>query len=53
MKNKLNIPILTENNDDTYNFNYIDHYKLNSVKKFYRRCITHNRFGILLIRVIK
>jgi hypothetical protein len=58
MKNKFNIPVLTENDSYFYNLNYIDHFQFpefikfcmhTQFKKFYRRCINHNRFGILLI----
>lgn len=53
MKNKLNIPILTEKDDDYYNFNYIDHYKYNWIRKFYKRFINHNKFGLVLIKTKK
>lgn len=53
MKNKFNIPILTESEDDRYYLNYIDHFKRNSIRKFYRRYINHDRFGFSLTKRLK
>lgn len=61
MKNKFNISILTKNDDDSYYFNYIDHYigtpevhYTGSFEvKYYNRSISHDWFGIGLIKRLK